>query len=243
MFKKLLLDILRVVKTLENLSNTETIIIAIGQTPYYISKFIENRNVINVAFSGRPFGDEYSIPNNKQLKGYKAYLNSLGITPELFNKKHNIILLDHTHSGKSTVCFVKTIEKTLGVNIRGINFINLISSGSATWCTNPCTYYVNTIRCVELDTLVPFANESCSVIINNSDTNYTIPRCIPCYQYWKWDTPLHELENDDTLKAGEIFLSLMKRIRTTQENNTCISGVKNTTSKEVIPKDIEKMCE
>ena len=106
------------------------------------------------------------------------------------------------------------IQKKRKNSYKLIKFINLIQSGSATACKNPHTNYVNTIGCVELDTLLPFANESCSVRINNSDTNYTIPRCIPSYPRWKWDTPLHELEKDDTLKAGKVFLSLMKRMET-----------------------------
>ena len=227
---ELLNEIVAVGKTILKVTTPENILIFIGQTPHYYAPIVaKHRRVICVAFSGRAYQDEWSIPSKSNLNAYKIYLESIGITQQFFHENfNNIILVDHTHSGKSPICFLKTLEEALGHLQRTskppptpLRFINLISSSQAkfdvAWIKDTPTKYLKTIGYVVSPNLTAFANESAPTI--SGDTlDFKIPRSIPSYPHFKWHIPLDKLQSD--LTEGKMFLNTIEKYYAKHEHQS-----------------------
>ena len=184
--------------TIIGLSTNETIFICIGQTPHYLAQIIaKHRRTFCVAFSGRPFVDKYSFPNEQQQQTYKIYLESLGLTQSFFRDNiQNIILVDHTHTGQSPQLFVKTLETVLDVKLTNstrMRFVNLISPTQAmdncAWIVDPPRNIVTTIGYVVLPNLVPLANKGNYPETRTKKHTKPLPRSIPSYPHYRWDKP------------------------------------------------------
>ena len=149
------------------------ILVFIGQSPNYISYIIENeRNVIRVPLSGRFLIDEYTIPNEFQLTGIKKMFDELGLSDSIISNKH-IILIDHSHSGKSISSLGKLLNILYDVN-KIYDFINIVSPIQVKdgWIIRPDSV-INTTKFLVMPSLVELANNK-------------YPRSIPMHQYWKW---------------------------------------------------------
>ena len=191
----IIIEIIEAANLLINYTKPNDVLIFIGQTPHYISEIVKyHRKIFNVPFSGRVYGDIYSIPNIKYINNYSDLLNKIGITRKLIDS-NNIILIDHSHSGESPCLFVKVLLRCLGYinkysyNLsehcynKTFNFINVVShSQYPSWIKLSSRLYINTIGYLIMPNLVAFANEGCP---NNSI--YIIPRSIPHYPYYKWN--------------------------------------------------------
>lgn len=229
---ELLNEIVAVGNTILKVTTPENILIFIGQTPHYYAPIVaKHRRVICVAFSGRAYQDEWSIPSKSNLNAYKIYLESIGITQQFFHENfNNIILVDHTHSGKSPICFLKTLEGVLGhlhdhqhhqPSLSTMRFINLISSSQAkydvAWIKDTPTKYLKTIGYVVSPNLTAFANESAPTI--SGDTlDFKIPRSIPSYPHFKWHIPLDKLQSD--LTEGKMFLNTIEKYYAKHEHQS-----------------------
>ena len=228
---ELLNEIIAVGKTILKVTTPENILIFIGQTPHYYAPIVaKHRRVICVAFSGRAYQDEWSIPSKSNLNAYKNYLESIGITQQFFHENfNNIILVDHTHSGKSPICFLKTLEEALGhlqrtskqQSLNKMRFINLISSSQAkfdvAWIKDTPTKYLKTIGYVVSPNLTAFANESAPTI-SGDVLDFKIPRSIPSYPHFKWHIPLDKLQTD--LTEGKMFLNTIEKYYAKHEHQS-----------------------
>jgi hypothetical protein len=184
--------------TIIDLGTEETIFICIGQTPHYLAQIIaKHRRTFCVAFSGRAFQDEYTTPNEQQQQTYKHYLESLGLTQSFFRDNiQNIILVDHTHSGKSPQLFIKMLETILDVKLTNgtsMQFVNLISPAQASydcgWIIDPPRNIVTTVGYVVLPNLIPLANEGNLPETSTKKHTKPLPRSIPSYPHYRWDKP------------------------------------------------------
>lgn len=241
---ELLNEIVAVGKTILKVTTPENILIFIGQTPHYYAPIVsKHRRVICVAFSGRAYQDEWSIPSKSNLRAYKNYLESIGITQQFFHENfNNIILVDHTHSGKSPICFLKTLEGALGhlqrtnnhLTRKTMRFINLISSSQAkydaVWIKNTPTKYLKTIGYVVSPNLTAFANESAPTISGHA-LDFKIPRSIPSYPHFKWPIPLDKLQGD--LTEGKMFLNAIEKYYAKHENECASASANASASAEV----------
>ena len=184
--------------TIIGLSTAETIFICIGQTPHYLAQIIaKHRRTFCVAFSGRPFQDKYTTPNEHQRQTYKNYLENIGLTQSFFRDNiQNIILVDHTHTGESPQLFVKTLETILDVNLTNstsMRLINLISPVQAMnncrWIIDPPRNIVTTVGYIILPNLIPLANEGNLPETSTKKHTKPLPRSIPSYPHYRWDKP------------------------------------------------------
>ena len=182
---KLILEVIKASNLLIDKTNKNDILIFIGQSPDYLSHIVKTkRRVISVPFSGRPFGDEYSTPDDDNIYKYCDFLRTLGINETLLQSE-NVILVDHTHSGQSPELFVKVLQTCFNC-YECFKFINIVSNlqynlGAIT-SSRPA--YIQTIGYLLMPNLVAFANEG-----NPNNSEHTIPRSVPHYPHWKWNSP------------------------------------------------------
>ena len=214
---ELVREIISVAHTILGITSKNNIMIFVGQSPHYFSHLVaKHRTTISVAFSGRAFIDQYSIPNTEQKIGYKSYLESLGLSKEFIEKNSgNIILVDHSHSGESPQLFVKTLETILDVKLTGkskLKFINLISpeqaSNNTVWIRDPPEWIITTIGYIVLPNLIAFSNEGQLPKTRLKTHTQSIPRSIPSYPFFKWEKPpsyYHNAECDRGIKNIELL--------------------------------------
>ena len=190
----IILEIILASKSLIANTKKDDVLVFIGQSPDFFSHITkEERHVISVPFGGRPFCDELSIPSKTQLDNFSKLLQGVGITRNLLDTK-NVILVDHSHSGTSISCFVKVIlrcfdyidreSRDLGASSRIFKFINIVDNVQYPgWIAPPPTCFIETVGYLLMPNLVAFANEG-----EPHNSSHKIPRTVPSYQYWKWDS-------------------------------------------------------
>lgn len=163
-------------------TNESDHLIFIGQSPDYFSYLVsKRRKVSRIPISGRVFNDKWSIPSEENLNKYFQILDKFKLSYS------NIILIDHSHSGKSIECFSKILNRYFNfinrtnfqydylINVHAFNFINLISIEQQNgWIKKPNRAFVNTIGYVIIPDLVDFANEK-------------YPRTTNYFPYFKWE--------------------------------------------------------
>ena len=211
--------------TIIGLSTKDTIFICIGQTPHYLAQIIaKHRHTFCVAFSGRPFLNEYAIPNKQEQQTYKKYLENLGLTKSFFQDNiQDIILVDHTHTGQSPQLFVKTLEIIMDINLTNVRFINLISPLQAmdncVWIVDPPRKIIKTVGYVVLPNLIPLANEGKFPETRTKKHTKALPRSIPSYPYYRWDKPPNYYQTE--CLEGE---KNIKWLETTYQNKQKLSN-------------------
>ena len=156
-------DLLQVSKDIVNLTHETDIIILIGDTPSYLTPFLElKRRVYNLAFSNKPFGCFFPpyadpayqfskegtvyVPFRTNLNAYFEYLNSKTFLTKAFVKEnwHRIVLVDSS-SGSSihgvSIFFNRYVENILrDENI--IECVNIKNSKPLKFIQLSSGYYV-----------------------------------------------------------------------------------------------------
>jgi len=167
-------------------TTSEDQLVFIGQSPDYLSYLVgQSRKVVRVPMSGRIYCDQWTIPTQDALRGIFNLLDNYELKP------NKIILIDHSHSGKSISGFAKLLNRYFGFigcentqwnwNYQAFRFkfINLVSPEQINgWIVKPDLAFVQTIGFVCMPGLVDLANEK-------------YPRTIKMFQYWLWGTKSH----------------------------------------------------
>lgn len=174
-------------QTIINKTNQTDHLIFIGQSPDYLSYVVsKSRKVSRIPISGRVFGDEWSVPTDENLNKYFQMLDKFELSYS------NIILIDHSHSGKSIECFSKLLNRYFHfinrknfkydyiLEARPFKFINIISVEQQNgWIKKPNSVFVHTIGYVIIPDLVDLANEK-------------YPRTTPHFPFFKWNLSVDE---------------------------------------------------
>lgn len=216
----LIIEVIKSSNKLIDNTNESDILIFIGQSPDYLSYIVkEYRKVISVPISGRPYGDEYSIPKDININNYCNLLNNLGVTNDLF-EKNNVILIDHSHSGQSPSLFAKVLlrclgyidkySKNLSYSNKQFKFVNIVGNNQYPYhIVDPPLNYVRTIGYLLMPNLVAFANEGKPI-----GSEFIIPRTIPHYPHWKWDKSPDYIalkEGNQCVLKLKLFYNFFKR--------------------------------
>jgi len=95
--------------------NEHDFVIILGRSPLWFGRAARilkgPKNFYEVAFSGRPYSDEYSIPTPEQIIAYRSYLAELGLSPQkLLAVKGRIVIVDHIQTGESLEGFIKILS-------------------------------------------------------------------------------------------------------------------------------------
>lgn len=96
---------------LAHTSEDDDVLLFVGQSAnymYHCAKHYRPTSSIAVELSGRP---EFEKLTEVEIDEYVQYLQSIGITQELFDSGKNVILIDYIHTGRSVITFAKILEK------------------------------------------------------------------------------------------------------------------------------------
>ncbi len=157
-------------------------LVFIGQSPDYLTCLVgQHRKISRIPMSGRVYCDQWNIPPADKLKAYFELLDTFNLEP------NNIILIDHSHSGKSISGFSKLINRYFGfIDSKNTQwdyktgsyvfpFINLISPNQQFgWIYKPDPAFVCTVGYIIMPSLVELANSK-------------YPRTISNCQFEQWD--------------------------------------------------------
>lgn len=216
----LIMEVIKSSNKLIDNTNESDILIFIGQSPDYLSYIVkEFRKVISVPISGRPYGDQYSIPEDINIDKYCNLLSSLGVTKDLF-EKNNVILIDHSHTGQSPSLFAKVLlrclgyidkySKNLSYSDKQFKFVNIVGNNQyPSHIIDPHLNYIRTIGYLLMPNLVAFANEGKPI-----GSEFSIPRSIPHYAHWEWDkSPDYSklVEGNQCVLKFKLFYNFFKR--------------------------------
>lgn len=157
-------------------------LIFVGQSPDYLTYLVGTcRKISRIPMSGRVYCDQWNIPPTEKLKKYFELLDTFEMNHE------NIVLIDHSHSGKSISGFSKLLNRYFGfickdnaqwnynINSYVFPFINLISPGQKNgWIRKPDPAFISTRGFIIMPSLVDLANSK-------------YPRTIKNFQFNNWD--------------------------------------------------------
>ncbi len=157
-------------------------LVFVGQSPDYLTCLVgAHRKISRVPMSGRVYCDEWTVPADEKIKKYFEFLDTFNLDSA------NIILVDHSHSGKSISGFAKLLNRYFGFidpkntqwdfyqGSRSLPFINIISPVQKNgWIHRPDPAFVHTIGFILMPSLVALANSK-------------YPRTIPHFQFSHWD--------------------------------------------------------
>ena len=157
-------------------------LIFIGQSPDYLSYLVGlERKISRIPMSGHIYCDEWTMPPANKLEKMFELIDTLELNYS------NIVLIDHSHSGKSISGFSKLLNRYFGFidknntqwnykqNSYAFPFINLISPEQKLgWIDRPEPAFINSCGFVILPSLVDLANSK-------------YPRTIKHAQFNSWD--------------------------------------------------------
>ncbi len=183
-------EIITASKLLIAKTNPTDHLVFIGQSPDYLTCLVgTQRKISRIPMSGRVYCDEWNIPPIDKVKKYFEFIDTFNLDSS------NIVLVDHSHSGKSISGFSKLLNRYFGfinlentqwnynVGSRVFPFINIISPGQKNgWIHRPDPAFVHTIGFIQMPSLVDLAN-----------TKYL--RTMPHFQFCHWDNPNYELSS------------------------------------------------
>ena len=107
-------EIIRVTEVIEQQTHPEDLLIMLGRAPLWVAEAMilngSQKNIKKVAFSGKPYATEESVPTWKQLKAYRRYLEFLSINIDsLINHPGKIVVVDHLQTGSTVLGFIKIL--------------------------------------------------------------------------------------------------------------------------------------
>lgn len=180
-------------------SEKDTLLL-VGQSPAYLKPLLEkgNRKTIQIAVS-RSKPAKTLNPNEEQLKFYCDYLAKMGVNENLLQNE-NLILIDHSFSGKSLGRFAEVLNKCIKKDMvyRFINFASAKHIGQHR-IHNPDAKVVNTISIfgVPHRQMMTFADD--------------LPRTIPEYPVELWKS----MPDPGVMSEGKACYQKMFRLAST----------------------------